>query len=702
MALCFSAKARSVTHVSGMNCYPSVGKLKNPPYQSARRGFDAPTACRSTTTGISRAACVRCCRASREPHGPREVPIYMTQQTHFERLSGREATARERARTAPTLDDDDTDTFPILTDAGVAATPVSDDSPDEWQVGDIAAGRFVLEQRLGKGRYGTVFKALDRALSEPQIGVEHHVALQELPPWIAERATFIECLEQLRFHPQSWSHPNIAKVLEFGRDGTKYFLCEQLLEGASLRVVLDASAPDALEEHEVLAILRYVGDALNYSHAKDIVHGDLRLDNVFVTEAYEVKLTGFLPSTEPRPEPVFVEDPSTAGQPHPSDDVYSLACLAYELLTRRHPYGGNTPLEALRAGLTANPVLKLAPPRWQALSRGLALRRERRTANIPQLLVGLGVTGVETLHRAAKNVQSTESPRVVTPEEETVWPEITPAEPARSSPRPVASPAVAPPVSAPFAAQRPADPFTEIYAEPTARLMRSRPGRRRGSPVRTILGLVLAAGFVSFAYLNHAWLRDRAAGFIETTAALVLPRSVPTAAAPVATEPPAAPPPTEPATPAPPVAASTTEPEPAPTTLAPAPSDLPAPEASPQQPAAPAGTAPPRFVFAERTLTVNEWQGSARVLIRRTVSLDEEASVVWWTTDGTAVGDEDYAVLGARVARFAVGEDTQVLHVPLIGDSVPEARESFFVNLGGERAGRAAMQLEVFVLDDDR
>ena len=126
---------------------------------------------------------------------------------------------------------------------------------------------------------------------------------------------------------------------------------------------------------------------------------------------------------------------------------------------------------------------------------------------------------------------------------------------------------------------------------------------------------------------------------------------------------------------------------------------------APQHPAevvAAAVAASPRFGFAERTLTVKEGEGSARVLIRRTGSLDEEASVVWWTTDGTAVADEDYAVLGARVARFAVGEDTQVLYVPLIADSVPEPRKSFFVNLRAERAGGPAMQLEVVVLDDDR
>jgi serine/threonine protein kinase len=466
---------------------------------------------------LARGLCAMLSISPREPPGLKTVPPYMAQQTHFERLNGREATAPERARTAPTFDDhgDDTDTFQITEDTGPAAAPASDDSPDEWQVGDIAAGRFVLQQRLGRGRYGPVFKALDRASSDPSIGVEHHVVLQGLPPWIAERATFIECLKQLRLHPQSWSHPNIAKVLEFGRDGDRYFVCEQLLQGASLRVVLDASAPDPLEEHEVLGILRYVGDALNYSHAKGIVHGDLRLDNVFVTEAYEVKLTGFLPSTEPRPEPVFVEDPTTGCQPHPSDDVYGLACLAYELLTRRHPYGGKTPLEALRAGLTAVPVPKLSPERWQALSRGVGLRRGRRTATIPELLAGLGVTGVETLHPAAKDVASTASPRAPSSEETTAWPELTPAEPARRSPRFVAS-AAAGPVSERFAAERPGDPFAEIYPEPRARLMRGRPRRRRASPARTVLGVVLVAGAATFAYQNHAWLRDRAAGLLPS------------------------------------------------------------------------------------------------------------------------------------------------------------------------------------------
>ena len=261
------------------------------------------------------------------------------------------------------------------------------------------AGRFVLQQRLGRGRYGPIYKALDRSLSEALIGVEHHVALHELHPRIATQPILLERLENLPFHPHAWSHPNLVKLLEFGRDGAKYFLSEEFLEGASVRLVLDDSPWEPLTYDEVLAVLRAVGDALNYAHAKGIVHGDLRPQNVFVTEHYNIKLLDLLPGNEPRPTPFFPEDASNDRHPHPSDDVYGLACLAYELLARRHPYNGNSPLEALTAGLAPQPVPGLPLPQWQALSRGLALRRERRTAGVPELLAGLGITGTEMLRR---------------------------------------------------------------------------------------------------------------------------------------------------------------------------------------------------------------------------------------------------------------------------------------------------------------
>ena len=76
--------------------------------------------------------------------------------------------------------------------------------------------------------------------------------------------------------------------------------------------------------------------------------------------------------------------------------------------------------------------------------------------------------------------------------------------------------------------------------------------------------------------------------------------------------------------------------------------------------------------------------------------------MVWWTADRTALADEDYAVLGARIASFAAGEASKVVYVPLVADSVAERRESFVVNLRADRAASGAgAQLEVFVVDDD-
>ena len=350
------------------------------------------------------------------------LEVRMTYPTHMERGTGRESAGR--GRIAPVIGPADD---PVPT---VAAARAGGGENAPWVIGNVVAGRFVLQQRLGRGRYGPIYKALDRSLSEALIGVEHHVALHELHPRIATQPILLERLENLPFHPHAWSHPNLVKLLEFGRDGAKYFLSEEFLEGTSVRVVLDDSPWEPLTYDEVLAVLRAVGDALNYAHAKGIVHGDLRPQNVFVTEHYNIKLLDLLPGNEPRPTPFFPEDASNDRHPHPSDDVYGLACLAYELLARRHPYNGNSPLEALTAGLAPQPVPGLPLPQWQALSRGLALRRERRTAGVPELLAGLGITGTEMLRRGKdarpKTVEAPPPAMASRPEPEPdAWPEVT-------------------------------------------------------------------------------------------------------------------------------------------------------------------------------------------------------------------------------------------------------------------------------------
>ena len=86
-----------------------------------------------------------------------------------------------------------------------------------------------------------------------------------------------------------------------------------------------------------------------------------------------------------------------ARQPDKRDDVFGLACLAYEMLAGRHPFNGNTAQEAYRAGLEAAPIATLSARQWNALARALSVHRDDRTPNVAQFLDEFGVTGIERL-----------------------------------------------------------------------------------------------------------------------------------------------------------------------------------------------------------------------------------------------------------------------------------------------------------------
>ena len=68
------------------------------------------------------------------------------------------------------------------------------------------------------------------------------------------------------------------------------------------------------------------------------------------------------------------------------------------------------------------------------------------------------------------------------------------------------------------------------------------------------------------------------------------------------------------------------------------------------------GLQPAYFAFAADYVTISEGQAVAPVVIRRLGDVSEEAAVVWWTSDGTASADDDYATFGARVEKFAPGD----------------------------------------------
>ena len=201
--------------------------------------------------------------------------------------------------------------------------------------GDAIAGRFVVKDGLGAGPLGWVFRALDRESGE-------QVALKILSPRFLqlpeERSTFSAQMERVL----AVDHPNTARVLAAGIDGDKPWVASQLLEGLTLRRIMDLRRQkgQGFALHEVEPIVAQIASALE---AAPFAHGDLKPDNVLVLPDL-LKLTDFgLGLCLPRAPFVaaqraggvhrYLAPELQAGErPDGRSDVFALGALLGELL----------------------------------------------------------------------------------------------------------------------------------------------------------------------------------------------------------------------------------------------------------------------------------------------------------------------------------------------------------------------------------
>lgn len=589
------------------------------------------------------------------------------------------------------------------TDAGAAArSHVHSVRP----IGSIVGERFIVKAHLGRGRLDERYGAVDRSLSDPDVASERSVVLHFLNGRVAQQTRLLQKLETSYHHPHSWAHRNLIGILGFGSDRGEYFFVTEELEGGTLRTILDEVAPEVPPEEEALSVLAGIGDALKYAHAKGVIHGDIRPENVFVTRDLVVKLLDLLPATLPRTVPMFPEDNGAKGPlPDPRDDVYGLACVAYELFSGKHPFNSNTALEAFAAGLRPAPILSLDPRAWSALVSGLALRRDQRTASVAAFLADLGVTGRERLRRASEADRgATATPAAVATsarDDDADWGDLSDKTLETVSVRRPSARAAsvgAPDMSAPDDDRR-------------YELFRARRYEQRPRSASRWLPWVFAIGGAAAVYWNYAWLQQHGPEWLAMGRDVVgkaiqgKQGSVPRVAREPAASPDAAPPAAIPqlANPAPVGSAPPPKDASAQPPVAPAPTSLPATQV---ERVAIAGEPAPAEIFEpeKSVVVVSEAAPSAAITIRRHGSLDSSTSFVWWTTDGTAIADEDYINLGARIEKLTAGEQTRTIYVPIVHDSKPEGRESFYVNVrpgqGGKRQDPAE-RVEVVIEDDD-
>jgi serine/threonine protein kinase len=252
---------------------------------------------------------------------------------------------------------------------------------------------------------GTVFAAADQYRLD-RSGGDQRIAIKVLHTEVIKRPRLFAELRREFQHLQSLSHPNIVRVHEFDRDGDLAFFTMEYLSGALLSRVLSITDSGALYRPCALAIVRDVGAAIAHAHARGVVHGDLNPANIFITDDGEVRVLDFGASHQLHHgpwisefddhRPIAVATPSYAScqvlegeVADARDDVYALACVAYALLSGKHPFNDDTALIARTSRAIPKRPKGLTGRQWNALREGLRFNRERRPSDIQSWLGGL-------------------------------------------------------------------------------------------------------------------------------------------------------------------------------------------------------------------------------------------------------------------------------------------------------------------------
>lgn len=303
-------------------------------------------------------------------------------------------------RPPPRVDHSQSERLPVPVSAVIAPAATGGAS-----IGSILRDRYELLEIIGRGKVGTVFKAFDRHRSHLP-GPARFVAVKVLKSRYKDQPAAIAELERECYEAQSISHPNVVSVFDLDKHGDTFFIVMELLEGELLSSVLRWLDDRPLARDRALNLIGTIGVALAHAHQRNIVHADLKPSNVMITNNGELKLLDFgfarrhaldpwigdsvSEDSSPSSTPAYASSERVNGEePHPGDDVYSLACIAYELLSGVHPFGGRSAPLARAHGRDPARIPGLTNKQWFALQNALCWSRSERRIDVVELTAAL-------------------------------------------------------------------------------------------------------------------------------------------------------------------------------------------------------------------------------------------------------------------------------------------------------------------------
>lgn len=268
--------------------------------------------------------------------------------------------------------------------------------------------RFVLLEKLGQGGMGVVFKAKDLLKVEAK-DKDPYVAIKVLTDAFKKYSGSFIALQREASKAQRLAHPNIATVYDFDRDGNTVFMTMEYLQGKPLNQLIKEITKNPLKLDHALHIVEELCSGLAYAHEKLLIHSDFKPGNCFLLNDGHVKLldfgiarastqtdeerdnTMFDPAKLSAVTPAYATPEMFAGMnPDPRDDIYGLACVAYQLLAGgKHPYNKVASPKIKELGIKPKPIKGLNRRQQKTLMKALSVVREDRIENVEKFAEGM-------------------------------------------------------------------------------------------------------------------------------------------------------------------------------------------------------------------------------------------------------------------------------------------------------------------------
>jgi len=255
-------------------------------------------------------------------------------------------------------------------------------------------GKYEILGKIGEGGFGIVYRGRDPML-------DREVAIKVLRADLASTPGFLERFRREARLAASLHHPNVVGIIEVGEHEGRYYLVMEYLTGQTLADLLDDGK--SLPLTRAVELLHPLAEALDYAHAKGVIHRDVKPGNVILADDGKRPVLTDFGLVKSRLEEGTTTTGVVLGTPEymspeqiqgkelgPAADQYALGIIAYQMLTGRVPFKGTTPFEVQNGHVSQPPPDPLSLNPALSLDTGKLLLRalEKDPSNRFQSVIG--------------------------------------------------------------------------------------------------------------------------------------------------------------------------------------------------------------------------------------------------------------------------------------------------------------------------